>query len=341
MVTPSVELYDPPDLTHYARPVQVESATGGLSIERLSTGQAIVMWPNANRVRYALLDNMAQVLLDDVVTADQIQTALDGAAAGYGSVFSCSVFRVGSNLFFSVMTRNSTTTVGRILIYIADSDSNPTSWSLYGTVQSRSSGPEGGFSGFNPRMAGVPYVDGSYWAITGGRFIDSFDQWALHAGVWESYDAGVSWTEKVDRGYYIVGGVYMDFQSPYLARHPATGELVTMGGSNAPGYQQRDMFIGPNTWTIQSMAYGGVLQPFLSDKHRVYALGWNGEVYASPDDHVWPWSDWTFVGRFGNTGGQTTNRVLKAGDFWYYSYNDRVARQEPSGGWSVKQIRIA
>lgn len=317
--------YRPPTINEYARPVQFETPLNGISLVGLADGRGLLLWVNANRVRYAILASPKAFLADNVVTAGDTVTALSGV----GGIRAAAVFRAGSSLYFSVHRRDGST--GANEIYVADSDSNPSSWSLHGTVQSSSIGTGTSYGyGWNPECSGIPFVDGSNWTISAGRWNTNLGQFYRRAGVWESSDGGVTWTNVINAGYYN-SGIYMDRQAGQVAKLPSTGELVTAAGTNASARSEREFFVGPSPWSINDNTYEGFLAPFHGEGSHVYAMSRSGGIYRSPADLLLPMSSWEAVGRFATSPTGISDkdtpsmRAVQVGDTWYHTWLDRIA----------------
>jgi hypothetical protein len=234
------------------------------------------MWPNGAEIHYAILDDMSSMRHDNVVEAGDIQTALS-----LYHVWRCSVFRVGSDLFFSVLGSTSATERDWFRIYKANSASNPTSWSMHAELNPGQNWTLSGYIHFGGTMiSGVPLIlDSGRWVITGALAITnhSFTGWFSRlASVWYSDDGGSSWTSAGTWNHGGIGG-RQAFMSPQIALDPITGHLwITAtwaeGGFFGGNWNAtwRSTNNGASWSKIANVAFG--IQPFADDGTLMYTV---------------------------------------------------------------------
>lgn len=273
-------------------PVTFESAAG-LTGCTLTDGRGLLMWRNGLNIRYAILASPTDWLANSVVTSGMTSTAF--TSTGY-VVGGAACYMVGGFPHFTV--HDASATVGRVMIYKGNSGSNPTSWSLHGTVQSST---DDRIDGAHPTFiegqlcAGIPYVVGSTWTLgtpvwgPGGAVNTAW----CYAGMYQSTDGGVSWSMKLQRGYGTASR-FMNFCSPHVAKDPDTGYLYWMAGSYTAGSATTTSewcksTDGGVTWVIdQNVGPSNFSTPYTDRAGNLYALrghvsGCTTAIHNDPD----------------------------------------------------------
>lgn len=231
----------PPPTTSIAwSPVLVEAASY-LAGAELPDGRGLLAWVNAGRLRYAVTDSPRSWLADGLVAAGDIGTAI-----GSG-VLAASVFRVGGNVYASAMLDVGTTGYQRIY-RLSDPNNPAAAWVVHGTVQTSVLDPnyliESGML-----QAGIPHVDGDLWVYTGGRWGNTLGYRTAFAGLWVSTDAGVTWAEKIYRGFGPLGSFQSHIPATIVvdANTGAFYFLPTGGSSGGEGALYESVDAGA-TW---------------------------------------------------------------------------------------------
>jgi hypothetical protein len=264
----------------------------------LDDGRGMLMWRDvtANEVRIAILAEPELWLQDGII--DTVPEYSVAYAPG-GVVHSVSCWNNHLGVFFSVLRRHSN--VGYYQIFKANDPSDPTSgWTLYSTVRQVPVGPSSDLFSHTMAVTGVPVnVGGSNWIITGGRWqewgVDVFAEYYFcHAGLWTSANDGVTWTQRMNVGYYLIGGSYIDYIGPQVHRDPNNSFLYwnTGGGPFLNGHwiESRDNGV---TWSAavyftavaggdwvggEDGGLGGVLTPDNQNPMLIPFSDWDGNL---------------------------------------------------------------
>lgn len=253
-------------------PVTFESVAS-LTGCTMADGRGLLMWFSGNSVRWAVLNSPADWLQSNVVASASTAITVTGQAGGVAC------FSVNGLPYFTVS--HCSDTVGKVEVYAANSDTNPTAWSLHGTVQSdadnRSAGTHSTF-GTGQRTAGIPYVVGSNWVLGtavwgGGGAVDT--KWAYGA-VLTSGDSGVTWSLKLGPQFGTAGR-FTDFISPHIGFDPATGDLYWMAGSSTSGSGAETSLWCRSTdsglnWTTTGVGPSNFVTPYTGYRNDLYAL---------------------------------------------------------------------
>lgn len=323
-VSPGLVLTSP---TVRAFPVQDESAAGGLCGAELPDGTAILMWPYAGDAHYALVSSVADFLIDDVVPAADIQAV--GAAGG---VVRTSVWVIANtDLYCTVRTENAGG-LREILVYKADSATNPTTWTLHGTVTSNTG--SGGVVFTSSLTAPLPHVmAGGRWVMVGALPVSpGYD--ANDVGSWYSDDAGATWTLGLQFAFSGFHDLY--FVASQFAPQ-ANGKLIfTAAGGGADPIRMWESSDGA-AWTNTGTG------PFTTDPHlttyvyngtTTYALGSIWDLRDSPiyeydgagglfADFTDTGFDWSLGDSIGNHENNTRKAVITT-NYIFYFWIDRV-----------------
>lgn len=203
----------------YARPVQDEDATAGLSGAELDDGTGILLWAYQSDVRFALVSSPLDFVVDDVVPLADIQTALSTG----GNIEGTSVFTANGGLYFLIEWRDAFS--GFVELYQADDNLVPTSWSLKSLLQTADT-TSGNVFGTN-RGCGHPLIlDDGRWVLCSPRYTtEGGTFWrGMNVGAWYSDDDGTSWVSTVNYGH-----VYFFTRAEVMSRQvgvdPITGDL--------------------------------------------------------------------------------------------------------------------
>lgn len=320
--------YRPKTPTSHARPVQVESAVGGICGARTPDGHGVLLWPRAGGAFCAVVDSPERFLVDNSVST--VRTVL---ATGSG-VRDTSVFTVGAGLYALVMAR-----IGGIQtmrLYVANDANDPTSWSIRSTIQSVT---EAGTVFSLPKSAGIPLVlPSGRWVLFCPGWRDEGDGTAARS--WVSDDAGVSWTAGLNYAHTSTGLPFTEFVSAQT--HQATSGLYGVSGSDAGG-----VAVGLALWrsTDSGTSWSMVDTGAYNTQPRLTAFA--GDLYAMVAQRVYSaTSPGTFAG-WSDTGQQwvpagddadaqereRTRKAVSIGGSVFFFWTDRVART--LGGWSV------
>lgn len=205
--------------TFYARPVQDESATAGLSGAGLPNGTGILLWALGSEVHCAIVSSPSQFVVDDVVPLADVRTAV----TGLGAIEGTGVFVANGGLYFLVEYRLSD--VGYVRLYQANSTSNPTSWTLKSTLMSADTS-SGNIFGDN-RGCGVPLIlDSGRWVLVSPRYTtEGSTFWrGMNVGAWYSDDDGATWADTLNY-QHVYFFTRAEIQSHNVARDPGSGDL--------------------------------------------------------------------------------------------------------------------
>lgn len=211
----------------YARPVQDESATAGLSGAELPNGTGILLWALGELVRWAIVSSPSQFVVDDVVPSADMHTALTISG---GTIEGTKVFVANGGLYFLIEYRQ--TDVGYVRLYEADDPNTPTSWSLKSTLMSADTSSTNIF-GTN-RGCGAPLVlDSGRWVLSSPRYsTEGLTFWrGMNVGAWYSDDDGATWTSTLNY-QHVYFFTRADIQSHNVARDPITGDLFFTSSSS-------------------------------------------------------------------------------------------------------------
>lgn len=185
------------------------------------------MWINSGQVRMATTSEPREFLSNGVVTSATTLPIVSHNA------LSCSVFRVGAGLFIHMA--DAVAGDGRNVIYKANSASNPTSWSLYSTIDSHSGGDDY-FDGADLWVPSVPRVDGSRWLMFIVYQSRQSNSHYRRATIVRSTDNGQTWSIRIPVIYNVGGlGQSVGAQVPHIGKDPATGYFYHGGESGAGG----------------------------------------------------------------------------------------------------------
>lgn len=352
MTTTSTELpgwlppESPPD---WRRPVQVEDATGGITMTDTPDGHAILMWPIEDDVHYAVIDNVRAALDDDVVTLLMIQNART-----YGQRVERAVpFLVNDELFAIVMGTDVSTATYKIEILKANDPNSPSSWSVHGTVHPGADWLDSSGDGFGgPKTVSAPYItDGGRWVVCGGKsYQGSFggtDFVGLDTGFWTSDNNGASWTQ---RHTYTNGfpGHSSSWAGTVIARDPENGFLLTgvrRGSGGIDGIHTYYSSDDGTTWAEAEYSdESGNLLMLVNNGDNIYACDANisdptilraeGSTWVSTGLKFW---NTAFGGYHLQTDSGVRSRHAVLQDTLFYFARNRIT-SDPQHGWVVGRI---
>lgn len=182
----------------FFQPVLFESPVS-MTGTYLDDGRGLLVWTNGGNIRYGFVDSPMSWAGNGTCTAGF--TAVTSATLGADAQTAC-CFRVGGDLFIHAEGQTFGATAA-IRVYKANSASNPTSWSLHGTLQSVGS-QVSGFP-FGQPCVGLPWVDGSVWIMPSMVFSFTFTEYLPLSAMWRSTDSGVTWSMVFAQGYGTFG----------------------------------------------------------------------------------------------------------------------------------------
>lgn len=323
----------------YATPVQVEDATGGLCGAELPDGRGILVWPNGNNIRFAIVDSPLSFIVDDVVPAEDIQTAVAMADVVYHRT---AVYMANGGLYITSVVRRYVGGViyGFTTIYKANSPTNPSSWSLHCTLQTDSAQ---GAQFASSHGAGIPLIlESGRWVLINPIFegsLGTFPQfWAMYVGGWYSDDDGLTFTQTVAYKH-IYFFVRVDQMSVQIARSPITGYLYFTSGSSAggPEYTQalwRSTDSG-TSWSIVNVPNGAFgddyytkphITAFVDNGQMLFAMGGGSVYYLDPTTPGTEVLDWKYTGDAWAAPGASVQEVTQKAivttrGLYFFTYN--------------------
>lgn len=226
------ENISPPTIAQvFFQPVLFE-AVNHLTGTYLDDGRGILVWCSGSSVRYGFVDSPRQWASNGSCTAGF--TAVDAATLG-SNALTASTFRVGTDLFILVNGATSGTTGYDTKVFKANSASNPTSWTLHGTLASQNVNVDLTYA-FDGQMCGIPWVNGSTWVVMAPAYLEFLTpSWFPQNALWRSTDGGVTWTRLFVQGFGSfqitsnIGG------STGIARDVSTGHLWWQNSGSGSG----------------------------------------------------------------------------------------------------------
>lgn len=329
----------PPSSVFIHSPVTFESA-GGLTGCAMPDGRGLLVWVNGGSVRMATVPAPRDWMGDDVVSAAE-------HTLGWGNSYAraAKTFTVGGDVLI-VVARADTTLLREQMfteVYRAVDPADPTAgWVLHGTVQAFVSG-EDNWSESSPHISvGVPYVDGSTWLLPATIWMGSgfINYWSTRSGMWRSLDSGATWSNVLDSGYYIIGGIYIDYLAPHVARDPATGALYWTdgGGPYNNGKMWRSDNDGASWSNVIAWEPTPRMMPFMDDGAYLYGFQSSGGVVKQMTDPMVE-ASWVTVASLFNIGYGSDAAAVLVESVWYFFANGNV-QAGPSGGWIIDAIGI-
>lgn len=333
----------------WAEPVQFETVNN-LTGCQLDDGRGLLMWTNGGNVRMGFVSNPILWLVDGSCTS---ATTVTGLPAATKLAVSC--FRVGSGLYLCVNAANGTG-VGRTDIYVADSASNPTSWSLHGAMATSATITNSSFYDASQRVCGIPYVDGSTWLLPITYSVNVSGSHGQRHAVYRSTNSGALWSTFAITGQTGALNQNTGQSSSHVGRDPSTGNLFTFGyigsgGGTEQWYRSTDT--GANWTAIQSgsVTAGTTTHPraFMDDGTDMYGVFNDGiKRFNDPDND---YRDTTTVVTFSSSIGMgngtgpniPTGRVHvcadNAGHLFLFN-NTRVLWTQLGGALTVGYLRL-
>lgn len=331
--------WQPVTPTFYARPVQVESATAGISGAAMPDGRGVLVWPNGGRARFAVVDSPQAFLIDDIVESGDIGTIVTG------SVVRTAVYNIDGEIYVTVVTWTGsfTTTV----IYQADDPSDPSAgWTLAGTLQSDNT--PGSFFGTLEWGAGVPIkLPSGRWVMGCGGWEVGFPPSAPASGSFvHAYysDGGAAgpWNRTLLYGHHLSGFPRLEWVNAQVAHDPATGDLFhysmssttneyTIWRSQDSGgswtqYNSSNGLTGAGSWQMSFPLDNGTYAYAIHGGLILVGDGANGALTSANVD-TGGWSDtgesWLAPGM---TGDLNTRKLLVVGSAVFAFTLDEVAK---------------
>lgn len=293
MTSASLRGWRPSTPTHYARPVQDESAVGGLTGVETPDGHGVAVWVVSGGVHYAVLDSVMDLLVDDVVPLADIRTLMTA-----GSVYGATVFTAGGGLY--CVTNSNTSNTMSVQVWQANNANNPTSWSVLSTPYSNhAGGPSFGIGG---GQATPLILDDGRWVLgcktADGPVDNSFQAW--HARIFTSDNTGTSWTQRLDFEHTNIFP-RTEYMATQMAQDPVTGDLWWRSGTSVTTSDMNIMWWSADdgtNWThgptINSPPHR--VSPAIDNGSNIYGLDEGGGVYVY-DGSGDEFSDWVSTGQ--------------------------------------------
>lgn len=347
MTSATLSGWTPRTPTNYARPVQVEDATSGLSGAKMPDGRAILVWPGGGDAHFAVVANPQAWLTDDIVEAGDIGTIVTG------SVTRTAVYNIDDQIYVTVDSWQGSGGVWTLDIYSADDPTDPyAGWTLEANVESANS--PGSIFGYTSWGAGIPLkLDSGRWVLCqGGGETGAMPGWAASgtfAHAWYSDNGAAGpWNHVLEYGHYLSGFPRTGWVSAQVAADPAaSGDLYFTSGaiSTNEALLWRSTDDGAS-WTSYpaSTGWGGahqMLSPVIDNGSTVYAMDTTDFLTPTGDPTdlnvgTGGWSgsiDWPAPGM--STDENTRKAIISAPSVFVFVL-DQVAKL--SGGWHTGYV---
>lgn len=327
-----------------AQPVQDESAAGGLCGAETPDGHGILVWPSSGGIHYAIVDSVRDFVVDDVVPAANIQTAV---ATGNG-VHDTSVFVINGSLY--ILAHAQTATVGTTKLYKADNPNAPTSWALRNTLSSIDTT---GIRVGSPHSIGIPLeLPSGRWVLFCEGWEEGFSaSYSNAVRAWYSDDEGATFTPVLQYEHYSTGIPTVSFVSTQTAAHPSTGYLYASSGSGAGGVEYPlawwESQNAGESWAIVDSSLDfyddPLLSPFLSNGSTLFAQGgggggggpWGADMFKLSGSAA-VMTNWVDSGVFYSLDGtqdyETRKAIITSAGVFYF-WLDKVSFM--GAGWYV------
>lgn len=215
----------------YAQPVQVESATGGITGAQMPDGRGVLVWPNSGAAKFAVVASPSAFLIDNIVGSGDIGTIVSG------DVVRTAVYNIDNEIYATVVTWSGTVTTTKI--YQADDPSDPAGgWTAAGTLQNDNT--PGLRFGTEQWGAGVPVkLASGRWVLGQGGWEVGFPPGAAASGAFvHAYysDSGAAgpWIRTLLYGHHLAGFPRTDWMSAQVAVEPATGDIFHSSTATPP-----------------------------------------------------------------------------------------------------------
>lgn len=342
MTSATITGWVPATPTTYARPVQDESATLGLTGCATPDGHGVLVWNVSGAVHYARVTSPAQFLVDDVVPTGDIATLMT-AGTVYGSV----VFSDGVDLFCVVGSNRSN--VFYCEIYKANNANNPTSWSVLSTPYTNHAG--GSAFGIGGGQCPPLILNSGRWVLgtktSDGPTDDTFHAWWVR--IFTSDDSGVTWTQRMEFDHVNIFP-RTEYAATQMARDPVTGYLWWRSGTSISATDQNNLWRSTDnglTWAKSTSENpANRFHPAIDNGVNIYGLDTDGDILVY-DGSGFTFGDWTDTGENWSASGATldgsfehTTHSTVTIQGVYFFVRDQVMFVARRNLWTVGRVLI-
>lgn len=320
-IIPEAQVRVPP---FYTVPVPGASE---ICVVELPTGEGLLTWIYNGIVRGVVLPSPRSVVADNVVAPDG-GTVLIGA----GGARRQSCFVVDGTPYLNVVAKPGATETGSIYI-----GSSPLSYSLLSTYSS-ATGSAGTIN--SSGTAGIPMVIGSRWILASAVIASTSNNTFHRMGVYTSTDAGASWTNHLNLGFYSVGGSYMHAMSGQVGVLPS-GRLMVWGWGSINGVRRGISDDDGATWTSDNPASEGSMGPWIhapvvNNGSAFYAI--NRQIMCTVGNDGLAIDVLGTVPMGSNSDSSTRAVWCEQAELLIYCHRNRVLAS--SGGWKIGEVGI-
>lgn len=294
MTSATLRGWRPSTPASFARPVQDESATGGLTGCETPDGHGVLVWVVSGGVHFAVVNSPRSFIIDDVVPLADVQVMMTA-----GTIYGACVFSHGGATYCLVGLNTPHTF--SVDIYEADDPNEPTSWSIRSTVYSEHHDAGAGSFGLGGGQAPALILDNGRWVVgtkTGGSPLDNtFQAWVVR--IFTSDDVGLTWSQRL---YFEHPNIFprTEFAATQMAQDPVTGNLWWSSGTSISATDMNNLWRstdGGGSWSHNTSDLGAErLIPAIDNNTQVYALGPGGSVFEY-DGSGFLFSDWVDTGQ--------------------------------------------
>lgn len=241
--------------------IPISGSVGELCVTQMPDTRIFASYISSGTVKGHIFNSVQDILANSVFTAAAGTTLFTPGSF----LLHQSCFNVAGEIFLHI--KHNPGNDSRVDLYKATNSSNPLAgFSHYATVvtypgHSATNNTEG--------CCGIPLVLGSgRWVMTTPENGGFFEYAPDHFGIVTSDDNGLSWTTRLNVGWYLVGGSYMDYMSKNIGVLP-DGRLWAFGDGLGDPY----FAVSSNSGTSWSDASDLAYFPVASNGVTSYAVG--------------------------------------------------------------------